>query len=84
VLLKRITYAAAVPFLIPALQVFRMFRKGEGQPAFRKKLVAAMPVILLTHITASLGEAVGYLFGKGESGRRLDQLELNGERIGRA
>lgn len=80
---RRGAYALAVPLLVPALQVLRIFRRlrGASQRA-RFDSLSTIPLIYCFYQVAAFGESCGYLWGKGSAEELLDSLELNAARIG--
>jgi GT2 family glycosyltransferase len=79
---KRIVAAMAVPLLVPALRLKRLFGALRGRPSMRDAL-AGLPVILLLYVCGALGEAWGLLRGGELSASRMIWLELSAPRAGK-
>ncbi len=79
---KRILAVMAVPLLVPALRLKRLFSALRGRPSMRDAL-AGLPVILLLYACGALGEAWGLLRGGELSASRVIWLELSAPRAGR-
>lgn len=79
---KRIVAAMAVPLLVPALRLKRLFSALRGRPLLRDAL-AGLPVILLLFVCGGFGEAWGLLRSGELSASRLIWLELSAPRAGR-
>ncbi len=78
---KRLLRAAATP-IVPWVRAFNLFRLFfRTNPPRLWVLITGLPFILLAQYGAALGEAIGFLFGKGNSEILFTQTHLRGLRI---
>lgn len=68
---QRALYAAGTP-LLPAILLLRTLRRLVPKRRYVGKLAASLPVIALAVGAWSVGEAVGYIAGAGESCRHVN------------
>ncbi len=73
--------AAVTPFLVPPLRFFRLLRSLNGRGTLWPQLFASLPVVLLTYVVCSWGEATGYFVGMGDAQEQFVQYELDNARI---
>ena len=72
---RRLLYVAGSP-LIPVVRGGRIIRQIRRYGLQRKLLLRMLPSMLMGLASASAGELVGYVFGKGDSSRRRVTFEL--------
>jgi hypothetical protein len=73
--------ATVTPFLVPLLRLFRLARSLSGRGALLPQVFASLPIVVLTYVVCSWGEATGYLAGMGEAQEQFVQYELDNARI---
>jgi hypothetical protein len=77
--MRRIAYAAGAP-LMPPLRVYRIV--GDMRRTGRHSLLPrALPAIVVAVTASAVGEAMGYVAGRGDSYRRQSEYELHRERF---
>ncbi len=76
-LLRRTAYADAVPIAMPPLQLWRLARSLRDRPELWWPALIGLPIIFASHQAASIGEALGYLFGPGDATAVFDQHYLH-------
>ncbi|HET6639055.1 MAG TPA: hypothetical protein VFH82_09775 [Gemmatimonadota bacterium] len=72
---RRLLYVAGSP-LIPAVRGGRILRRIRRSGLERSLLVRMLPSMLMGLASASAGELVGYVWGKGDASRRRVTFEL--------
>jgi hypothetical protein len=63
-------FFAGFAIVLPVVQVLRTFREVASRRRLLRRLISAMPWVLLFCISWSAGELVGYLTGEGKSPAR--------------
>lgn len=79
--LRRLVYGLAVPLGAPAIKLARLFASLRGRRALWGGVAAALPVVAVTFAWSAVGEAVGYLFGMGDSAPVFRYWELEAPRL---
>ena len=69
--LKR-AFMCAGTLILPAVLVYRGYKQVAEKGRHKGEFVRAMPYLLLFYIVWSLGEMAGYLWGRGDSLRRIE------------
>lgn len=77
---KRVVHALATP-IVPLARSFQLFRLLTKSPARLWVFATGLPFILLAQYGAAVGEAMGFLFGKGKAEILFTQSHLRGLRI---
>ncbi len=73
---RRLFYGLITPVSSPVLGMWRLFMSLRGRRSLLGPVLAAVPVDLLSHLWSGAGEAMGYLWGEGDSHRALFDCEL--------
>lgn len=73
--------AVAAPLLVPPLRFLRLLRSLPGRSALIPLFLESIPVVLLTYIVCSWGEATGYFAGMGDAQEQFVQYELDNVRV---
>jgi len=63
----RLAWAGAALTALPGLLVLRAVRNVWRRPPYRRRFLAAFPLVVLFSVAWSVGEFVGYLAGPGDS-----------------
>ena len=79
-LFRRLAYASGAPFLSAPLITYRLSRRLRARPELRGRLLASLPLVLLVYYVGAQQEALGYLFGAGDSGRQSFEVETSDPR----
>ena len=72
---KRLFYAAAMP-VAPLVHLGRLAISVAPRPALWGTFLAGLPISASMYAYVSFHEALGYLFGRGESERQFAEMEL--------
>jgi hypothetical protein len=75
--LRRWGYALAVPVVVPFMKLGRLLRPQLRRRDLWGVVLGTLPIALALFFWSSLGEALGYLFGLGNSLRRFQQVEVS-------
>lgn len=78
-ILTRIAWAGAMA-VTPPLHVARVVRSLVRRPTLWPMFLASLPLMTLMYTSCAWSEAIGYLFGDGDSSRRFRDLEISIER----
>ena len=72
---RRVVYGLGTPVLAPIL-TWRVLRSPAWQSTEAERGSASLPLLLVTAVAASVGEALGYLVGGGGARRRVAEVEV--------
>jgi hypothetical protein len=78
----RVLYSIAAPLGAPVVRAAHLARSLRGRRTLWRQAVTALPVATLIWLWSGIGQAIGYVFGPGDSGRRLTAWELTAGRSG--
>lgn len=73
--------AVVAPLLVPPLRFLRLLRSLQGRGSLIPQLLESIPVVLLTYVVCSWGEATGYFLGMGDAQEQFVQYELDNARV---
>jgi hypothetical protein len=74
---RRLFYGCVSPLSAPLFGAVRLLRRLPGRPPEVVRLtLAGLPIYLLAHFAAGIGEGWGYLTGKGPGEEALDYCEI--------
>ncbi len=73
---RRIASGVLAPVLVPPLRILRLARALLGRRALWPTFIASLPVVAICFTAAAIGEALGSVFGEGQSGIRLTRFEI--------
>lgn len=76
---QRLLYAVGSP-LSPLVIIGRLGRRLWGRPLMRSKFLKAVPLMLVAYGAGIPNEMRGYLFGRGEAGRKSIEVETSDPR----
>ena len=76
---RRLAAGLAVPALLPAVQVSRIFW-SQQTTSRKRRLLLAFPILYCICQFDAIGEALGFLFGEGDAARRFARHEIDAER----
>lgn len=81
--LRRILYVGGTP-LIPLIRFRHVLREVKRTNRTDELLPRILPALVLLLIATAVGEAAGYLFGLGQTYRKLDDYEFSGLSLDRS
>jgi hypothetical protein len=77
---RRVAWSVMLPLGAPAARAACLLRSLRGRRSLWGQATSALPVSALLWLLAGIGQAVGCLFGLGDSKRRLKDWELGATR----
>jgi hypothetical protein len=77
---RRVLYSIAAPIGAPVMRAARLARSLLGRRSLWRQAAMAMPVAGVIWFWSGVGQALGYLFGRGDAERRLIAWELGARR----
>jgi hypothetical protein len=76
----RLFYGVATPVGAPLIALGRLVWSLRNRPSLWLEFLITLPVVLLISIWTAIGEARGYVFGRGRSEEALSHWEVNASR----
>jgi hypothetical protein len=73
--LRRAAYAVLVPVVVPFLKLARVFRTQIRRKTLWTETLISLPVMFGVFVWSSIGEAIGYILGYGDSIERFKHVE---------
>ncbi len=77
---RRFGLGVVVPLVVPPLRFLRMLASFRSRSHLWPQLLVTLPIVLSTLYWSAIGEAIGYVWGYGDSERRFLQVELEVDR----